>query len=499
MFCYNCDSVLTDDYVCPQCGADVRMYTKLIHTSNRYYNEGLEKAGVRDLSGAVESLSKSIRLYKYNIDARNLLGLVYFEMGEVVPALSQWVISRSIEKDKNPATAYILNVQNDKNRLGALEQAVHKYNIALNYCNQGSLDLATIQLRKVVQLNPQFLKARQLLSLLYIETGDLRRADRELRRCTEIDRNNTTTLRYQAEVQRRRLPEDEETGGGKETPSAIRYVDGNETIIRPVGGKTPGIDGGVSIVNTIINIAIGLLIGAAVVGFFVLPARVAKVRTESAEEVRAIGEESDAKTATISEQQATIDDLTSQNTALEADVAKYKAASETSSADKALLEAAALYLENPEDLKAIGDALGNVDETAGETETSAEYEKLYGDLMGEIRPGLQELYYNDGYNAYQNGDYETAIAELLNAVKYGDITVDRYYAASEFYLADAYYEQYREASDTDKEQYRDNIAAAQKYFSDVKNNFPDTNFASDAASKLEELSSISEALGNTTG
>ncbi len=49
--------------------------------SNAYYNDALEKAAVRDLSGAIESLRTSLRFYKMNIDARNLLGLVYFRDG----------------------------------------------------------------------------------------------------------------------------------------------------------------------------------------------------------------------------------------------------------------------------------------------------------------------------------------------------------------------------------------------------------------------------------
>ena len=52
--------------------------------SNEYYNDALAKASVRDLSGAIESLKTSLKFNKLNIDARNLLGLIYFEMGEVV-------------------------------------------------------------------------------------------------------------------------------------------------------------------------------------------------------------------------------------------------------------------------------------------------------------------------------------------------------------------------------------------------------------------------------
>ena len=39
---------------------------------------GLEKAEIRDLSGAIDLLKRSLKFNKLNIQARNLLGLVYF-------------------------------------------------------------------------------------------------------------------------------------------------------------------------------------------------------------------------------------------------------------------------------------------------------------------------------------------------------------------------------------------------------------------------------------
>ena len=41
--------------------------------ANSYYNLGLEKANIRDLTGAVGCLKKSVRFEKYQMDARNLL------------------------------------------------------------------------------------------------------------------------------------------------------------------------------------------------------------------------------------------------------------------------------------------------------------------------------------------------------------------------------------------------------------------------------------------
>ena len=98
MKCYNCQSTLSALDYCGSCGADVRVYKKIVQLSNAYYNMGLQKANIRDLSGAAELLRRSLELYKGNTQARNLLGLVYYEMGEIVMALKEWVISQNLDR-----------------------------------------------------------------------------------------------------------------------------------------------------------------------------------------------------------------------------------------------------------------------------------------------------------------------------------------------------------------------------------------------------------------
>ena len=148
MFCYNCGCRLSEQDFCTSCQADVKVYKKIIYASNKYYNEGLQRAQVRDMSGAIASLHQSLKFYKGNIEARNLLGLVYFEIGEVVPALCEWVISKNQRPEKNIANDYITMVQSNTSRLDTLNQTVKKYNQALKYCQQDSKDLAVIQLKK---------------------------------------------------------------------------------------------------------------------------------------------------------------------------------------------------------------------------------------------------------------------------------------------------------------------------------------------------------------
>ncbi|MDE6635779.1 MAG: hypothetical protein K2K09_04135, partial [Lachnospiraceae bacterium] len=146
---------------CSQCRQPIQVYKKAVRISNSLYNEGLEKARIRDLSGAVETLSRSLTYYKGNVNARNLLGLVYYEMGEIVSALTQWILSKNLCGENNEADYYIESIQSNPHVLENWGVTIKKYNSALQSAKQGNEDLAIIQLKKVVSDSPNFVKAQQ--------------------------------------------------------------------------------------------------------------------------------------------------------------------------------------------------------------------------------------------------------------------------------------------------------------------------------------------------
>ena len=132
MRCPKCDANVNDtSAVCGFCGQDLSIIHYVRRISNTYYNMGLEKAKVRDLSGAVVILKKSLQFNKKNTDARNLLGLVYYEMGETVAALSEWVLSKYLQPEENLADYYINTIQKNQTALDATNQTIKKYNAAL--------------------------------------------------------------------------------------------------------------------------------------------------------------------------------------------------------------------------------------------------------------------------------------------------------------------------------------------------------------------------------
>ncbi len=470
MFCYNCGCHLSEHDFCTACGADVSVYKKIMSVSNMYYNDGLEKAGVRDLTGAINSLRQSLKFNKNNIEARNLLGLVYFEMGEVVAALSEWVISKNLRPEKNVADDYIERLQSNAARLDSINQTIKKYNQALTYCYQDSKDLAVIQLKKVLSLNPRFVRAHQLLALLYMDSEQWERAERELRKCMDIDRNNTQTLRYLKEVELMLVPDESVKQGSKrKKEDAVRYVSDNEMIIQPLNVKEPKNSG----VFTLINIGIGLVIGIAVAYWLMVPAAQSNAKAEAQKTITEISSQSDAKTARIQELEGEMDKLQSQIAELEADVEGFVGNGGTMQTFDSLLTAAADYLKNGDNVATAAD-LENIAQSVKLEETSEGFQTLYQTLLGVIGPELAVTYYNEAYDYFRHDEYPAAIESFTKAVYYDPANTDALY-----FLARSYHRN------------GDNEKAIETY-QKVLELFPDSTRVREANQYLKELGVTTE-------
>ena len=267
-------------------------YTKkFLYLSNQWYNDGLKKANIRDLSGAILSLKKSLQYNRDNVAARNLLGLAYYGRGEVVEALVEWVISKNIKSHGNIATYYIKKVQESPSELEMINQAVKKYNQCLVYCQQGGEDLAAIQLRKVIASHPSFVKAYQLLALIYIQTEQYAKARQMLRKAHKLDTTNEITLRYMHELKKMRSGKESRV----EKDQSVSYKLGNETIIQPISSTLKDNAG----MMTILNIVIGIIVGAAVVWFLFVPSIKQKLAMEAKAEIIEYSEQLAAKNTEI--------------------------------------------------------------------------------------------------------------------------------------------------------------------------------------------------------
>lgn len=243
--------------------------TKLIYQSNFWYNDGLRKANIRDLSGAIVSLRRSLQYNRSNIAARNLLGLVYYGRGDVVEALVEWILSKNFQSHDNIANYYISKVQEVPGELEEINQAVKKFNLSLDYAAQNGEDMAIIQLKKAIAVHPTYVKAYQLLALLYLKTEQYTAARQVLRTAHKLDTTDDFTLRYMHElnqIRKNRTVKFKENE--KKDQQTVTYNIGNETIIQPVSTNFKERTG----LHTVLNMLIGLVVGVAVMWFLVMPA-----------------------------------------------------------------------------------------------------------------------------------------------------------------------------------------------------------------------------------
>lgn len=290
--------------------------------ANSFYNLGLEKAKIRDLSGAAECLKKSLRFNKYQIDARNLLGLIYYENGEVADALIQWVISMNVQPEGNLADEYLEEIQRKPGQLEIESQNVKSFNQALWHAQNGSDDLAILQLARVVEARPHFVKAHLLLALLYMRREDYNKAGRSLYKILQIDTCNPKALYYMSIVKKNTGRADAEKRRMIKAFSHRKMQD--DDVIMPATYKE---NTGVA---TVIHIIAGLVLGMLAFYFLMMPARERDLNRRRDEELTSyiqmlnsanqenetLQAEYDTLEAQAQEVQTRLDELTTGNTSI---------------------------------------------------------------------------------------------------------------------------------------------------------------------------------------
>ena len=373
-------------------------YTKkLVYQSNYWYNDGLKRARIRDMSGAIGSLKKSLQYNSENIAARNLLGLVYYGRGEVGEALVEWILSKNFQSHENIATYYRKKLQENPTELEKVNQAIRKFNQSLDYCYQDGEDLAIIQLKKVVDAHPTFLKAYQLLSLLYIHTQQYGKAKHTLKAAHKLDTTNDITLRYMHEMNElRRKRAIKQAEKKEEKPQTVTYNIGNETIIQPASSGVKENAG----LMTVINIIIGIVVGVAVMWFLIMPAVNRSTADRTNKQVREFSDQ-------IAEQEAQI-------SALQTELESYRATSEETENAQ---QTAKSTLDSYEIVLSMYDHYLNQD--MSDSAMVEELLKVNADSLGTLGREQFDTMTGDIYSRYSEVLYSTA-QENFQVANYAD-------------------------------------------------------------------------------
>lgn len=432
-------------------------YKKIIQFSNYYYNQGLEKANVRDLTGATEYLCKSLRFFKGNIKARNLLGLVYFEMGETVQALREWVISVNFQSDENIAKHYIEELQNDRGYMANVNQTVKKYNQAIQYVNNNNEDLAVMQLKKVVGLNSNFVKAYQLLALLYMKEGEYLKAKEVLRKAGRIDSNNTLTLKYLRETNLNLHGGQPAKKTKKEiSEDAVEYKSGNETIIKPPTFKDR------TAITTVINIVLGIAIGFCITYFLVFRAQDSRVKSDTQSQLIEANNMITSKNVTIKGLNKQIEALTKKVTT--AETANTATTTEITTYQQ-LLVAYASFVSG--EVEKAGEAIAAI----SVANVPAAVQPTCTTIMTQINAAYMKLLYQKGSSSYNQGAYKDSVIFYEKI-----LTIDEKFQDGDamYFLAQSY------RKDGDKQK-------ATLMYQKVIASFPNTPKAKNAQSYIKEM------------
>lgn len=272
--------------------------------ANCYYNLGLERARLRDLSGAAELLKKSLTFDKYQKDARNLLGLIFFECGETADALVQWVVSMNLLPQDNIADHYLDEIQRKPAILRICSDNVKRYNQALDYAQNNNEDLAIMQLNQVIQDSPNYIKAHILLALLYMKREDWVKAGRSLYLVLKIDRNNPKALVLMDEVKHNTGRKEVEQSRLKNAFSHRKMTDDDVLIPQEVKQVSPWMVVG--------YIFVGVILALFAFYLLIMPAKTKALNAENNRELISYTEKLDASNREYAELKDSYDTLESQ-------------------------------------------------------------------------------------------------------------------------------------------------------------------------------------------
>ncbi len=460
MNCRNCNMPMENTYVCPHCGQVDRVAKKIIYSSNWHYNQGLAKAGVRDLSGAANSLRCALKYNKHNTNARNLLGLIYYHTGEIVPALGEWVISLHFQEQGNPASEYIETIQNNPTRLQAANKVIQKYNQSLKYIAENNTEMAINELKRVVNMSPTYVRALQLLALLYMQRKQYSAARKVLMRAVKVDRNNMTTVRYMRELNKLR----KKPAGGETRQAWSQISDPNPIVMEEK--KDPGYTDYNTGFLSFINVLIGIVIGVAVIWLLVVPSITKRTAAEYNEQVVTYS-------AQIAERNKEVADLKDQVADLDAQLSKYQTEvgdvnNDAGASQAALISALGYYLQDQ--MSDAGYALAEVDPSAV---TDASQKKVYELLREKTAGVVSDTLYANAETFYENGDYVAAIDGFTKLLR-----MDDSYTNGIYYMGRSYHQ-------------LGDVVNAAVYYKRLIQAFPNSSMVEDAQKYLTQIEQAS--------
>jgi tetratricopeptide (TPR) repeat protein len=327
-----------------------------------------------------------------------------------------------------------------------VEQIIKRYNLAVNYCQTNSYDLAYIQIQKVARLLPGDVNVQLLSALICMHEGKADLAAKALDRAAELQPENPTIKVYKeelsarpiiaktvqesvkavekAEAEAKNTKEKESTGkSAKKTVKKEKEpVEKPKKKAKKVVANGSDYDEVTSNKKSFMYLGIGFLIGVIAVCILVIPTVRTTLKNQYANETASYDDQLKAKDTEITSLKAEVEAAQADTKAAEDEVKTYK------NGNKALLEAAQEYVSGSTTNAA--EKLMDIDTKILTTKAS---KNLYNALKDKTYATSAATFYQKGLSAYNQKNYSEAESYFLKAIKGNDSNPDYYY-----YLALSY-------------------------------------------------------------
>lgn len=459
MKCPNCGFEFFEGCHCPDCGVDVYVFRKARGASIRLYNEALGLAEEKDLSGAAANLEQSLLFDKNNVQARNLLGLIYCETGRIADALKHWIISNSILTDGNAASGYIDYLQKNGREMEKCNDAIRMYNQAINYLKQGSDDLAIIQLKKSIDNNPDFVDAYNLMTLCCIEDKNIKRAMHFNDIVLKRDIRNPLALHYAQLIGNSPAPSPLKKQEKANSVVSVKKTDSNPPIPRY---KRKEKTNSVLEKRDLLAFLAGIAAAAVVILVLIVPAlnesKNAKIK-ELETAVENYAGETNMTPEEVLEMRTELTKLQEENKLLRSE--------ENKQANLELLETAVAQMTDG-DYEACVSTLDSIDTVSFSEEDLSKYNSV----KTTAYPKAADAYYTKGKSQFLSNNFTEAKTYLETALNY--TSNENFVDDTIYYLAKIAEE------DGDNE-------TAKKYYNRIISEFSDSNQISNVRNALEQL------------
>ncbi len=317
--------------------------------------------------------------------------------------------------------------------------------------------MAVIQLKKIVVSNPHFIKAHLLLALIYIKDSEYTRAKKLLNGVLKIDKNNTLALKYLEQISQAQAVKDNDTGGSFLPKKKVKEEDskplnGNDVILPRSSYKEPS-NGAI----TIINVLVGIVIGAALIWFLVMPSRYKGMTEEYNRSLADYSEKLSSGNVELNSLESELKSVKADKEALEEQLGKVNGTEGGNKLLISVIEAANEYIAN--NRTAAAEKIVDIDVSELPSDSA---KSLYNTISGATFASAASEFYSKAQSEYSKSDYETAAEDYAKAFKCDSTNVNAAYYAAKCYVA---------LSQTDN---------AKKYYEYIVNDFKTSGYYREA-------------------